>query len=468
MPDAVLAVFLLEIPVVVDGELREMFEMVADLIYLVFDTPDLLIDCLGIELGYLPDRFLHEFQDVVHDDFLLEHVLILLHGTEYLIQLLLPCPGVAFEYLVDPVFEEYLFEGAVVPVSLQFIEANLQFLPEQVLGVLRVEPEDVIHAEELRLVIHDDAGVRRYGHFAVGECIQGIYRLVRRNIVREVDHDVGFAGGKVGYLLDLDLSLVLCLEYGLDKPVRRLPVRDFGDGESAFVYLLYLRPDTDDSASLPPVVFGAVGEPSGREVRVEFEITAFEDVYRCIDQLVEIVRENLGRESHGYAIRPLGQQQRKFHRQVYRLLVPPVVGCHPYCRLRVEHDLLGEFRQPCLDVSWSCVGVSGQDVAPVTLTVDEQVFLPEGDERSEYGCISVRVELHRLSDDVGHLGQTPVIYPVHGMQDAALHGFETVDDVRHGPVEDDIRGIVEEPVLEHAGQLEPYAVLVQKPVVFSR
>ena len=107
-------------------------------------------------------------------------------------------------------------------------------------------------------------------------------------------------------------------------------------------------------------------------------------------------------------------------------------------------------------------------VAPVTLTVDEQVFLPEGDERPEYGCISVRVELHCLSDDVGNLGQAPVIYPVHGMQDAALHGFETVDDVRYGPVKDDVRGIVEEPVLEHAGQLEPYAVLVQKPVVFPR
>ena len=54
MSDTVFAVFLLEIPVVVDGELREMFEMVADLIYLVFDTPDLLIDCLGIELGCRP------------------------------------------------------------------------------------------------------------------------------------------------------------------------------------------------------------------------------------------------------------------------------------------------------------------------------------------------------------------------------------------------------------------------------
>ena len=120
--------------------------MVSDLIDLVFDAADFFIDGLCVESGYLPYRLFHQFQDVVHYDFLLEHVLISLHGTEYLIQLVFPRPGVAFEYLVDLVLEEYLFQGAVVPVSLQFIEPYLQFLPEQVPGVLRIEPEDVIHA----------------------------------------------------------------------------------------------------------------------------------------------------------------------------------------------------------------------------------------------------------------------------------------------------------------------------------
>ena len=283
-----------------------------------------------------------------------------------------------------------------------------------------------------------------------------------------MDHYVRLSGCQVGDFLDFDLALVLCLEDGFDEPVCSLSVRDFGDGESALVYLLYLRPDLDDSSSLPFVVSCAVGEPSGREVRVEFEITAFEDVYRCIDQFVEVVRKDLGRESHGYAIRPLGQQQREFHRKVDRFLVPAVIRSHPCRGLGVEHDFLGEFRKPGLDVSRSCVRVAGQDVAPVTLTVDEQVFLPEGDKRSEYGRISVRMELHRLADDIGHFGQAAIVYPVHGMQDTPLHRLEPIDDVRHCPVENDIRGVVEKPVLEHTRQLEPDAVLVQQPVVFSR
>ena len=63
------------------------------------------------------------------------------------------------------------------------------------------------------------------------------------------------------------------------------------------------------------------------------------------------------------------------------------------------------------------------------------------------------VELHRVADDVGHLVVSAVVEALHRVEDAALHGFEAVAEVRHGAFEDDIGGVVEEPVLVHAREL---------------
>ena len=71
--------------------------------------------------------------------------------------------------------------------------------------------------------------------------------------------------------------------------------------------------------------------------------------------------------------------------------------------------------------------------------------------------------LHGLADDVGHLGETAVVDPVHGMEHPPLDRFESIDDVGDGPLEDYIGRVVEEPVLEHAGKLEFPAVAAEEP-----
>ena len=52
--------------------------------------------------------------------------------------------------------------------------------------------EYVIHTEELWFVVHNHAGVRRDGNLAVSECVQSIYGLVRRYIIRKMYENVGF------------------------------------------------------------------------------------------------------------------------------------------------------------------------------------------------------------------------------------------------------------------------------------
>ena len=57
-----------------------------------------------------------------------------------------------------------------MPVILEFFELYLELGSEKVPGVPGVVFEHVLHAEELRLVVLDHAGVRSDRGLAVGEC----------------------------------------------------------------------------------------------------------------------------------------------------------------------------------------------------------------------------------------------------------------------------------------------------------
>jgi hypothetical protein len=58
----------------------------------------------------------------------------------------------------------------------------------------------------------------------------------------------------------------------------------------------------------------------------------------------------------------------------------------------------------------------------------------------------MRVILHRVADDVGDLVVTAIFQLIHAVQNAALHGLEAIVNVRHGALQDDVAGVVEEPV----------------------
>ena len=149
----VLAVFLLEGTEPVDGVLRQVLELVPHVLHLVLQGVDLLVQGLGVELGNLADRLLHELQDVVHHDLAVEEVLVLLHLGEDVVELLLPVALVLLQHLVDAVLEEDALQGVVVPLVLQLAELDLQLTAQEFAGVERVVLEDVVDGQELRLVL---------------------------------------------------------------------------------------------------------------------------------------------------------------------------------------------------------------------------------------------------------------------------------------------------------------------------
>ena len=173
-----------------------------------------------------------------------------------------------------------------------------------------------------------------------------------------------------------------------------------------------------------------------------------------VDQLVEVVRQDLAREADGDALGTLRQQQRELHRQEDRLLVAAVVARLPLGGLGVEDHVERELAQARLDVARCGGGVAGEDVAPVALAVDQQVLLAQLHERVADAGIAVRVVLHRVPDDVRHLVVAAIVELLHRMQDAALHGLQAVVQCGHGPLEDHVAGIVQEPLTVHAAHAE--------------
>ena len=244
--------------------------------------------------------------------------------------------------------------------------------------------------------------------------------------------------------------------------MRGLAEGDFGNGHGGLVHLFDAGTDLDLSAAAAVVVLRAVRESAGREVRIEFVFLSFQYSYRRIYQLIEIVRKDFRGHTDSDAVSSLGEQQRKADRQFGRFLVATVVGCHPAGEFRFENDFFREFGQTCLNVTGGGIRVAGKDVSPVTLALHGKTLLAYLDQGSEYGGVSVRMILHSLSYDVRDLGETAVVNLEHSVQDPPLDRFESIHDVGYGPLENDIGGIVQEPLPEHSGEFEFLAVFSQQ------
>ena len=249
-PWIILAVLLLEVLEVVDSELGEMLQVVLHFVHLVLYASELLIDSLCIELRNLPDWLFYELVDILHGDIPLEKSLELEHLGEYFVKLIFPGLCITLKDLVDLVLEENLLERAVVPVVLELIESDLELLSKETLCVVCAVSENLVHRKELRLVVHDDAGVRRDRNLAVCKRIKRIYGLVRRHIVRKMDHDLCLVSCKVINLLDLDLALFLCLEDRINDDMGCLAKWYLVDRQCILVYLLNLGTDFYDSSAL--------------------------------------------------------------------------------------------------------------------------------------------------------------------------------------------------------------------------
>ena len=124
---------------------------------------------------------------------------------------------------------------------------------------------------------------------------------------------------------------------------------------------------------------------------------------------------NLGTQAHGDTFHALCQQQWKLHGQRGGLALAAVVAQLPLGGVGVEDDIEGKLAEASLDVAGRGGTVAGAHIAPVALGFDEQVLLAEVHHGIADAGIAVRVVLHGLADDVGHLVEAAVVHLLHSM-----------------------------------------------------
>ena len=127
------------------------------------------------------------------------------------------------------------------------------------------------------------------------------------------------------------------------------------------------------------------------------------------------MRQDLGIQTHRNTFYALRQKERELDRHMNRLVLTSVIGLHPLSCLGIKNRLEGELRKPRLNITGSRSSIAGKDVSPVTLTINEQIFLPELNESITDRGIAVRMVLHGLADDIGNLVVLAVIDRLHGM-----------------------------------------------------
>ena len=92
-------------------------------------------------------------------------------------------------------------------------------------------------------------------------------------------------------------------------------------------------------------------------------------------------------------------------------------------------------------------GGQAKQVAEIALAFNEVAPVCQCDQSVFNGCVSVRMELHAVADDVGDFDEFAVIIFVKRVQDAALHRFQAVFQCGDRAVADDICRILKKVIV---------------------
>ena len=353
---------------------------------------------------------------------------------------------------VDALVDEDAFQRSEHHALEQFAAADFQLATQQIGRVAHIRAQHFAHRHKTRSVGVDDAAVGRNAHLAIREGVEGVERFVARHARRQMDENFHLLGREILDLSYLDAPLVGRLLDAFAQRIHRFAVWQFGDRNGFAVAFLHACAHFHTATAQTVVVARNVDESARLEIGIEVKGFAPQAGDGRIAQLAEVMGQDLRTQPHGNAFGSLRQEQRELHRQGHRLLVAAVVGEFPLRRFGIEQHIEGKFRQSAFDVTRSGRLVAREDIAPRTLAVDEQVLTSHLGECIHDRRVAVRVKLHRFACNVRHLVVATVVHSLHRVENAALHGFQTVVKVRNGALQNHIGGIVQKPILVHPGE----------------
>ena len=168
--------------------------------------------------------------------------------------------------------------------------------------------------------------------------------------------------------------------------------------------------------------------------------------------LGEVVRGHVGGHAHGDAAGAVHQQVRYARGHHGGLLqgVVEVVRHVDGLLVDVLHHVLAYLAQAALGVSHGC-GAVAVHRAVVALPVDEHVAHGPGLRQAHQGAVDGRVAVRVVLTQhlAHHSGRFLIRFvrrvpqPHHAVEDAAVHGFETVAHIGKGTRDDDRHGVVD-------------------------
>ena len=354
-----------------------------------------------------------------------------------------------------------------MPLTIQLVEFDLQLLLQQSLSVLGRTTQNLANTQEMRLLLIDYTRIGRDRYLAIGECVECVDGLVGRLVGRNVNDDLDLLRGVILHLADLDLALLVSFDDRLLDTFGCSRKRNLGDGQRALVDLRDTCSNLHRATAQTVIVARAIDQTSRRKVGQQGELLALQVRHASVNQLVEVVGQDLRRQTYGDTLHALRQQQRELNRQRYRLLITTVIRRHPLGGFGIEHHIERKFRQSSLDITRSRSSVTRQNVTPVTLAVDQQILLSELYQCVTNRGVAVGVELHRVTDDIRHLVVATVVHTFHRVQDTSLYGFQTVLDVGHSALQNYVRGVIQKPILIHTREFACAAGVLHQLAEFT-
>ena len=186
---------------------------------------------------------------------------------------------------------------------------------------------------------------------------------------------------------------------------------------------------------------------------------------QAIHDLTQVVGRDIRRHADSNAGGPVDQEGRQFRRQDRRFFQRFVVVGDEIDRVffNVFQHGFGHLRHTDFRIPHGCRAVA-VDAAEVAMAVDEQVarieILGQADRRVVDRRIAVgMIFTQDFTDDTGRFLVRPVRSHarfLHGIQDAAVYGFQAVPHVRQGPLHNDAHGVIDIGVLHLVGQIHVF------------
>jgi len=340
---------------------------------------------------------------------------------------------------------------------------------DHVATVVDEVPQDLLECQDARNAVHQGQQDHPEVGLQVGVLVELVHHDVRNGVVAQLDHDAhAFAVGLVAQVRDpLDPLLLHGVSDALDQAGLVDLVGDLGDDDGSLV-----APDLLDFHDGPgrdtaptrrvgvadpvlPEDPGSRGEVRAGDVRhqpFEREILILHQGKGAVDDLPQVVRRNLGRHADGDPVRAVDQQVREHARKDRGLLRGAVEIRPPVDRVlvQVSQHVHGRASQAGLGVAHVGRRVT-IDRPEVAMALHQRISKVEVLRHAHHGIVDRRVTVRVIArQHVAHRGRRLPerlvrgdALLVHGVEDAAMHGFQAVSHIRQGPGDDDAHRVID-------------------------